>query len=109
MALAQDEFRSGSITAQNGVLELAQPATATVMVQLTGTWTGTVIFEVNVEQGDSPTWVAINAQNVNTGAQAAVVAAIAAFRGRARLFARDGGCSHGRLGARLYGLRLLGH
>jgi hypothetical protein len=84
MAIAQDEFRSGSLTAaatdSTGVLELACPGIATVMVQLTGTFTATVLFEVNVDQGSSPTWVAVNAQDVSTGAQVASATATGIYR-----------------------------
>lgn len=79
-AIAEDVFKSGSLTAQDAVLELANPGTATVMVQLTGTFTATVVFEVNVDQGASPTWVAVNAQNVNTGAQVSSSTGTGIFR-----------------------------
>jgi hypothetical protein len=79
-ALCQDEFRSGTLGAANDVVELSQPGTATVMVQLIVTGTNTTVFEVNVNQGDSPTWVATSAQNVNTGAIVTSATASGIFR-----------------------------
>lgn len=80
MAIAQDEFRNGSLTAAQDVVELAQPGTATVMVQLTGTFVGTVVFEVNVDQGASPTWGATKAQTVSDGSIVTSATAPGVFR-----------------------------
>jgi hypothetical protein len=79
-AIAQDELRTGSLAAQDDVVELSQPGTATVLAQLTGTFTATVVFELNVDQGSSPTWVATNFSNVNTGATASSATATGIYR-----------------------------
>lgn len=79
-AIAEDVLRTGTLGAANDVVELAQPGTATVMVQLVVTNTNTTTFEVNVNQGDSPTWVAIPATNVNTGVAATTATASGIYR-----------------------------
>jgi hypothetical protein len=50
------------------------------MVQLIVTGTNTTVFEVNVDQGSSPTWVAMNVSNVNTGVTVASATASGIFR-----------------------------
>jgi hypothetical protein len=79
-ALAEDVYREGSLTAVDQVVELAQPCTAVALVQIVGTFDATLVFEVNVDQGTSPTWVATNAQNVNTGASVASATAAGIYR-----------------------------
>jgi hypothetical protein len=79
-AIAEDVFRTGTLSAANDVLELAQPGTATVLIQLIVTGTNTTVFEVNVDQGSSPTWVAIDVINVNTGAAVSSATASGIFR-----------------------------
>lgn len=77
---AQDEYRTGTLTAADAVLECALPAFATAAVQLTGTFTATVVFEVNNNQGDSPTWEATNALDVNDGSIVSSATAPGLFR-----------------------------
>lgn len=80
MAFTQDELKSGSLEAADDVVELASPSINTVLVQLTGTFSATAVFEVNVDQGSSPTWVATFAQNVNTGLLVSSATATGIFR-----------------------------
>lgn len=79
-AIAEDVFRSGTLGAAEDVVEFSQPGTATVMVQLIVSGTNTTVFEVNVNQGSSPTWVAMNVTNVNTGSTVASATASGIYR-----------------------------
>src|SRR5690349_19829510 len=66
----EDRIERGSFTAQNDAVTVSLPGMSAAMVQLTGTFTATVTFEVLVDEGSSPTWKAISATNVTSGASA---------------------------------------
>lgn len=68
----EDKIERGSFTGATAtdVVEVSLPSMSSAMVQLTGTFSATTIFEVLVDEGSSPTWKAISATNVTTGAAA---------------------------------------
>jgi len=75
-----DHRRTGTLAAANDAVTLNHPGLATATVQLVGSPTMTVTFEVNDDEGASPTWVAVPAQNVNTGAVATTATAAGIYR-----------------------------
>ncbi len=73
----EDKIERGSFTGTTSVdlVAVSLPSMGTAMVQLTGTWSATVTFEVLVDEGSSPTWAAVSATNTATGTSATTATA----------------------------------
>lgn len=70
---------TGTIAANGGTLGLAyrQFSNGAIGVQVTGTWSGTLQFEMTI---DGTNYVAVQATNVTTGSQATTLTANGIFR-----------------------------
>lgn len=66
----------GTITALNGVLELDPLQKDSQFISITGTWVGTVSFEISA---DGVTWYAANTANLATGAMVTTTTANGSF------------------------------
>jgi hypothetical protein len=80
LMLAADWRKSTTFTAAEAELVVNRPGMGAVTFQLSGTFTATVTFEATDENGASPTWVAIPAENVNSGASATTATAAGIYR-----------------------------
>jgi hypothetical protein len=77
----EDKIERGSFTGTTAadVVEVSLPSMSAAMVQLTGTFSATTTFEVLVDEGSSPTWKAVSATNVTTGAAATTATAAGVY------------------------------
>jgi hypothetical protein len=77
----EDKIERGSFTGTTSadVVEVSLPSMSAAMVQLTGTFSATTTFEVLVDEGSSPTWKAVSATNVTTGAAATTATAAGVY------------------------------
>lgn len=80
IATFNDHRRTGTLAAASDAVTLNHPGLATATVQLVGSPTMTVVFEVNDDEGASPTWVGVSAINVNTGAVSSTATAAGIYR-----------------------------
>lgn len=78
--MGSDWTQTGSLGAAEADVTISQGGAGTVTFQLSGTFSATVTFEATNETGANPTWVAVPAANVNTGATATTTTAAGIYR-----------------------------
>lgn len=82
VALASDQFNSGSIAATSGAVTLSTNGYSTVGLSITGTWSGslTIRGSVDYSYAASPTWITTTAVPVSTGVPLTAITATGVYQ-----------------------------